>query len=308
MITEEKTELYGERELFEARRKTEYVLGLLPHALKNEICRRFGKRRDYPLCLSEIRVRSSGPCILVLSGENVRLMTRVDKRELDMLCDGILGGSLYAHSRELASGYVSIGYGIRVGICPTRLDERSSGMDIGALVFRIPTARSENAERLYSAWNRYGRRGMLIYAPPGAGKTTALRALATLIGKNANVRVAVVDERSEFFASDYSEGSVDIISGYSKRDGLEIAIRTLCPEVILFDEIGSLEEANTLISVGRGGVPIIATAHAEDYYEAVSKPSVAALCGAGFFKLFAGLCRSGAKFLCDIRNSDGDTV
>ena len=58
----------------------------------------------------------------------------------------------------------------------------------------------------------------------------------------------------------------------------------------------SPENTEALLSVGRGGVPIIATAHAEDLSEALGRRSVKLLCENGYLDLFIRLRREGNKF------------
>ena len=275
------------------------VLEILPWGIAREIRRIGGRRRDYPSGLSEIRVRCRGRSSIVLSGTNIPLFTRVFEDEIARIYDRLLSGSLYAHTRDLKSGFISAFSGVRVGVCSAVSDSGDLPSKIHGLVFRIPISESEAADELYAAWSSSGG-GMLIYSLPGEGKTSALRALAAAIGRKSGLRVAVIDERREFMPEDYDDVAVDILSGYSKERGLEIALRTLSPEVIIIDEIGNSSEADALLSVGRGGVPIIASAHAASFDEVVRKASVARLRDAGYFKVYARLYREGNRFLHDI--------
>ena len=52
------------------------ILSALPRRLSAEITRVCSSRRDFPIGLSEIRVRTRGSSSLVISGENVRLFSR----------------------------------------------------------------------------------------------------------------------------------------------------------------------------------------------------------------------------------------
>ncbi len=261
------------------------LFSVLPPRLSEEIVRIGKYRRDFPLGLSEIRARR-GSSSIVISGENVPLFTRLTQAEIDSTYDRALGGALYAHTEELKHGFLSMPNGVRVGISSARRERGMLPTDISSLVFRLPSAPSECAGEIFELWRREKPRGTLIYSAPGGGKTSALRALAMLISRELALRVAVIDERWEFFALDYSECMVDLLSGYEKIEGIEIAMRTLSPEVIIIDEIGSEREAESLIKLGKGGVPVIATAHAESLTEATSRPAIKALCDSGYFDLF----------------------
>ena len=269
---------------------------VLPRRLSREISRLGEARRDFPEALSEIRVRRSMRSSIVLSGENVPLFSSVSESEMRELYYAALGGALYAHADELRKGFISMPYGVRVGVSASRRGEGELPTDISSLVFRIPSATSECADGIYELWRGESPRGTLIYSAPGGGKTSAIRAMAGRISREALLRVAVIDERREFAAEDYSESAIDILSGYGKREGVEIAMRTLSPEVMIIDEIGSEEEAEALLSVGRGGVPIIATAHAEDIGEALDRRAVRLLYDNGYLDLFIKLKRERNEF------------
>lgn len=275
------------------------VLALLPAGISREIRRIGDVRRDFPEGLSEIRIRCNARSGLVLSGKNIPLFSRVSQAELGDIYDKLLSGSLYAHTGDLKTGFISIFSGIRVGICASLCDSGDLPSEIHGLVFRIPVSASEATDDLYAAW-RERRGGLLIYSLPGDGKTSALRGLVGKLGKESGLRVAVIDERREFIPDDYTDTTVDILSGYSKERGLEIALRTLSPEVIVIDEIGSLDEAEALLRVGRGGVPIIASSHAGSFEEVVRKASIAPLVEEGYFKIYARLYRKDGKFMRDI--------
>lgn len=277
------------------------ILDYLPSKLMREIMRIGSARRDYPYGLSEIRIRANMRSSVVLSGVNIPLFTRISKEELYELYDKIIGGSVYAHVGEIKNGFVSIFSGIRVGVIASLSEREGLPNSISGLVFRLPISPSESADKLFFAWLE-SNSGMLIYSLPAGGKTSALRALAGKISRELMIKVAVIDERREFNPDDYSDTAVDIMQGYSKHEGLEIALRTLSPDVILVDEIGNDEESLALLRVGRGGVPIIATAHAASFDEVIRKSSVKKLVDEGYFKIFARLYREGGAFLCDISN------
>lgn len=272
------------------------VLEILPARLSSEITRIARARRDFPEGLSEIRVRAEGRSALVISGENIPLFSRVSHSELADVYDRAAGSALYAHEEEIKRGFISMRGGIRVGICSTRRESGLMPFSVEALAFRLPLAQSETAGEAFELWEREKPRGMLVYSEPGGGKTSLLRALAALISREGGRRVAVIDERREFSAADYSSCMVDVLSGYGKAEGIEIAMRTLSPELIVIDEIGSEREADALISVGRGGVPIIASAHAADIGEAMSRAPIKRLASGGYFDLFVRLKREKNRF------------
>ncbi len=278
------------------RDSASFVMSLLPIGIRREIERICLLRKDFPESLHEIRIKCEGRSSLSLSGESIPLFTEVSENEMNELFDRITGGSPYAHVSNLREGFVSIGCGIRVGISGSLAERGGIPKRILGLVFRIPSGSCTFDKELLEIYKTPDTKGMLIYSLPGAGKTTALRALAGRISRELVKKVVVVDERREFIASDYKDAMVDILCGYRKERGLEIALRTLGAEVIIVDEIGSAEEGEALLRVGRGGVPIIASAHSGGYDEVRNKEGIAPLIREGYFNRFIHLFKDGTKF------------
>ena len=200
------------------------VLGLLPRGISDEIIRIASGRRGGLTELREIRIRRGGLCSILIERENVRLYHRMSDNDVEILISRLIGGALYAHRDSIASGYVSLDRGIRVGICgSTAYDgQKLVGIsDMRSLLFRIPSGKCDFADELYEIFCRGVGSGMIIYSPPGRGKTTALRSLAASVGGGVKpLRVCVVDERCEFSEEDYESCEVDMLKGYLNRCGL----------------------------------------------------------------------------------------
>ena len=201
------------------------------------------------------------------------------------------GGSAYAYEEELKEGFFTVEGGVRVGVAGevSTANGALTLTSVESLVFRLPVARA-SADALYSFYEAHTG-GILLFAPPGGGKTTLLRAFAERAAQSR--RVAVVDPRREFFFSSATL-LLDVLSGYPKARGAEIAVRTLSPEVVAVDEIGSRREAEAILGVAAAGVPLLATAHAATLREARGRPGIAALLRAGIFRTAVGLYREGA--------------
>ena len=268
------------------------VFSLLPLKLKDEILRLASFRGSSGEGVSEIRIRAFGVSSIVIFGERVELSHTVEKGEIENVVATLCEGSLYAFRDGIKDGYIAIDGGIRVGVCGQARYDGGKLMgisEITSLVFRIPTRTVSEPELLYGAWRECSR-GMLIYSPPGVGKTTALRALASFIGSGkCGLQVAVVDERCEFRPDDYRRASVDILRGYKRSCGVEIALRTLSPEVIIVDEIGRAEEAEAMLESLNSGVRLIASAHASSLVELKRRTSVKPFLECGIFDVFVGI-------------------
>ncbi len=270
-----------------------YVLGLLPDRIKEKIMRLSSAGAGGVASLREIRLRRFGRASVTLGRERVYIREPLSKEEMEKTVKLLTEDALYAHREDICAGFISLKYGIRVGVAGTAAYDggRLVGIsDISSLLVRIPTGECSFGGELFEIYKSSVSSGMLIYSPPGLGKTTALRSLAHSLGNYLSV--AVIDERREFAKEDYASLCVDILSGYKKSAGLEIAIRTLAPDVVMIDEIGA-DEAEVISRVITSGVPVVATAHAPTLSSLLAKPSLLPLLSLGVFDVFVGILPEG---------------
>ena len=278
------------------------VLGMLPPALRLSLEALSGSRPRLYASLSEIRLRAGRAASLTVGGENLLLPYSPGARELAELLSSLCGGSLYAHRESLAEGYLDLGDGIRCGVCGRAVTEggRTVGVrDVTSLVLRLPHPVPTAGALAEEVFRTLGGRGLLIYSRPGVGKTTLLRDLGRRLACGTPpLRVAMVDSRGELSGGDYGRSALlDILIGYPKAAGLEQAVRTLSPEVILLDEIGSRREAEAILATAACGVPLVATAHAATAEELARRPAIRPLLRAGLFGRLIALRREGGSVL-----------
>ena len=250
----------------------------------------------------EIRIRANRYCTVTCGENNIRTgylasEDTVQKILLDMCQD-----SLYAYKECISNGYLTLSGGIRVGVCGTAAVEgaRVIGVrQISSLIIRIPRRiRIDASPILQLLQHRKKSGGILIYAPPGAGKTTLLRAVASLASSSAHsLRTVVVDSRSELkYTLEDKTLSLDILDGYPKGAGIEIATRSMGAQLIVCDEIGSHEDARAILQNAGCGVPLIASAHASTLSELLSRPAFRELHQSGVFHTYVGLAREQTRF------------
>ena len=282
-----------------SKEKALIALGVIGGNISEEIMRLAESRRAGLAGIREICLRAGGRCSVLFGEERVALLSGICASEMEEVVERLCEGALYAHRDSISKGYITIEGGIRVGVGGHAKYEYRSFVgvsDIRSLIFRIPGHACDFAEELEKIYRDAGICGMLIYSPPGGGKTTALRSLALRLGSGRNpMRIAVVDERCEFDEEDYKTGEVDILKGYMRKRGLDIATRTMSPEILMIDEIGA-DDAPELVSVVKCGIPLIATAHAASYSELTGKPSLLPLLDIGAFSLFVGIGVKDGKY------------
>ncbi len=253
---------------------------------------------SYSALPEELRLRSGRAAYITSQGRNIRLSHTVTEAEINGITEKLCGGSLYAHRETIAEGYITLEGGIRVGICGRAVCENGNIIgvyDICGLNFRLPMYKLFCTERLLGIL-REGK-SLLIYSPPGVGKTTLLRGIAYKMSSGTSpVRVCVIDTREEIgVALTGEELSLDVLSGYPKEKGIELAVRTMSPQLIICDEIGSEAEARALLGAQGCGVPIVATAHGREIASLLTRKGIGELHGAKVFDFYVGLERSGGK-------------
>lgn len=272
------------RELFE----------VLPSEITGYISRNFAHRH-----IEEIRLRAGRYSLCVSAGENLSIPIALESARINEILKKMCAGSLYAFSDTINNGYVPFGNGMRVGVVgrANTEDGKIIGVyDISALCIRIPHRIQGCGGEICTLLNRLQyRAGVLIYSPPGVGKTTVLRGVCRQLSTGERPRrVVLVDSRGELsFDLDERGMCIDILSGYPRGRGIEIATRVMNPELIVCDEIGDTEEALGLVAAGNSGVPILATAHAGSLSELLSRTGIRILHEAGVFGAYVRLFRAG---------------
>ncbi len=278
--------------------------GLLPPSLTAALlaaCPPDASDPQGPRRLEELRLRADRYATLTVGGRNLPTRVLLSEEDLAAILVHLCGGSLYAYSDTIHRGYITLPGGVRVGIAGRAVCEegRVIGVyDITALCIRLPHRHARVGApvcRLLRALaaDGQGHTGALIYAPPGVGKTTLLRGVAaTMASGERPLRTVVIDTRGELgFDTDGADLCLDILRGYPRARGVEIATRTLAAELIVCDEIGDVEEAMALISAHHGGVPLVASAHAGRLDELLRRTGIRLLHEARLFGAYVGIRR-----------------
>jgi len=223
--------------------------------------------------LCELRLRSGRPAVAVTAdGRLIPCSETLTKQDIEDCFGELCRHSIHSFSREIAEGYITLPNGHRAGFCGTAVmsgEKLQTLRDISSINLRFAREIKGCAEALHHIVFRNRLCSLLIAGKPLSGKTTVLRDLARLLAEKH--RVALIDSRNELAACfggvpQLDVGvNTDVLSGYPKREGMEIALRTLSPEIIICDEIGS--EYDAVIQCAHCGVKVIATIHAASIEE-----------------------------------------
>lgn len=261
-----------------------------------------GVLRRLPICVKnsayEIRLRADRPVSLTcdrsyyISEAAEATLTvpanplQVTSEQLYEVLTRLTGHSVYTRAEELREGFVSMKNGHRAGVC----GRFQSGYfrDMSSVNIRIAREVHGAAKSLY---DKVGR-GILIAGSPGSGKTTVLRDLVRYLSDSGK-RISLIDTRGELAAACGGRATLDvgvntdIISGGNKAKGAEIALRTLFPQYIAFDEIGSSAELELVAESFFAGTGIITTAHASSMEELMSRSVTSRLLELGAIEYIA---------------------
>lgn len=247
----------------------------------------------------EIRLRSGLPLALTVQGDTVFVrengktvfeflpdLPRVSKEDINESFKKLCGGAVYAHEKELKEGFIIMKNGCRAGVFGT-VNESGFMSDITSINIRIARQVLGSANDVVQ---KLGVGGLLIVGPPGSGKTTVLRDLVRQVsnGKAGKMqRIAVIDSRGEISGGYNGQtqnnlgNNTDVLFTRNKAKGMEIAIRTMFPDIVAFDEIGSNEELESVEASLHTGVRIFTTAHVGSFAELTERSITANLLKSG---------------------------
>lgn len=264
------------------------ILSVLPRSIRVLI----GKEHLQYEYLQEIKLRVEKPLLLVYRGEEIipgnqrgkpYIVTREDIREM---LEYISNYSLYAYEQEMKQGYITIEGGHRVGMTGQAIIENGKVKNlryISSINLRMSHEILGCADPIFP-YITYNKKlyHTLIVSPPRCGKTTLLRDMIRQIS-NGNgwingMSVGVVDERSELggcymgVAQNQLGIRTDVLDCCPKAEGMIMLIRSMGPEVIAVDEIGTVEDVHAIEYAMHCGCKMLATVHADSMEELRKKP------------------------------------
>ena len=226
----------------------------------------------------EIRAKVDKPIVIVttdgryfLNGNGVSefLPNRcvcTDRNQFNECIKRMCGYSFCAYENQINNGYITLKSGHRVGICGSFSNKGVilSCNDIYSFNFRIARFVKSFGIDVVDRFLNDGNH-LLLSGKPACGKTTLIRDVARCLS-DKKIKTCVIDERNEIAANFFGETGFelgafcDVISNCSKATASEIALRTMSPDVIIFDEIG-FNDCETMHKISNAGVKVIASFH-----------------------------------------------
>lgn len=255
-------------------RSGEDIIGIFPIKIGALLKEKLLKEQIY-----EIRIKIGKPIMIYSKyGESMINYSPV-KEEIKSIMQKISNYSLYAYEEDIRQGFITIKGGHRIGIageCIMEKGEVKTIRNISSINVRISNEVIGCSDKLMKYIYSHKQKRVfntIIISPPKCGKTTILRDISRNISSGFpsegiyGHKVAVIDERSEigacYFGIPQNDIGIrtDILDNCLKKEGMIMAIRSLSPEVLICDEIGTKGDAEALLMAFNSGVNIITSIH-----------------------------------------------
>lgn len=265
--------------------------------------------------LQEVRMRVERPLLLQYDGREYGITGEgeltermegshvVSGQELREALEYVSGYSMYAFDEEMRQGFITVPGGHRVGIAGRIVmegDRVSCIRHISFLNIRLSHEKKGCADELMP-FLLEGEElcHTLIISPPRCGKTTLLRDVIRQVsegfGSVPGRTVGVVDERSEiggcYLGVPQNDLGIrtDVLDCCGKAEGMMMLLRSMSPQVIAVDEIGSSADGRAIESVLHCGCKLIATVHGNSVEDIKRKPLLQGLVKSHAFERYVVL-------------------
>lgn len=255
--------------------------------LKTNVVECFGPRLKSLLTaydwngINEIRIRAGKPLILKrgaaeyfcdLGGQpiiNIESAFRPEKEDIDEIMNMLSDYSLYAVQEQLKFGFITVKGGHRAAVAGNVVTENGNIVtvkNISSISLRIASEKKGCAEKASKFVLDKKLNSTLIVSPVCGGKTTMLRDILRILS-DGGYTVGISDERGEIAACymgipqlDVGERT-DVLDCCPKDKGLSMLVRTMSPDIVAADEIGTSGDIKAIKEAKFSGTAVICTAH-----------------------------------------------
>ena len=264
--------------------------------------------------IEEIRLRVNKPLIIngnqkdyFYNESNKKLDINMDKayivtkEDLDQTFQIICKYSIHSFMDDIKKGFVTLRGGHRVGIVGKAIVENGSIENIkhiSSLNIRISREVKNCSDKVMNHIIKSSTKinNTIIISPPQCGKTTLLRDIVRNLSSGSEqfnfkgVNVALIDERNEIAGSYLGMPQMDvgirtdIIETCPKDVGIMMVLRSMSPNVIVTDEIGTEKDIKSLYTALNGGVGLITTVHGDSMEDIRNRKELNSLLDEELFK------------------------
>lgn len=298
--------------------RKEEILHIFPDFMRQE----WEKVAEQAEKLQEIRLRVNQPVTILLNNrehflaEGGRLTDNAagarysGEKELEAVLAHVCRYSVYAFADEIRQGFLTIPGGHRIGLSgQVILENREQIRNIKYIRYlniRIAHEIKGVSDKTLPYLYRDGEvLNTLIISPPGCGKTTMLRDLVrnfscgSTYGRGRNV--GLVDERSEIAGSFLGVPQndigtrTDVMDACPKQEGMMMLIRSMSPDILAVDELGSLGDVEAMRQALPCGCKMLATIHGASLAEVESKSYMREVLKEGLFDRYLLLGKKNNK-------------
>jgi len=253
--------------------------------------------------VEEIRLRINRPLIVATGTEHLAITFEkkltakleegyiITKEDMEKTLHKISQSSIYAWEEEFKRGYITLRGGHRIGLTGKVVLDKGlikTMKDLSGLNFRIAREIIGVADSVlpYIIGSDYRVKHTLLVSPPQCGKTTLLRDIIRQLSDGIpklgfrGVNIGLVDERSELAGSfegvpQYNVGlQTDVLDGCPKAQGMIMLVRSMSPQVIATDEIGTYDDIRAIEEVLNAGISLLTTVHGRDLNDLKNRPNL----------------------------------
>lgn len=243
--------------------------------------------------ISEIRIRANMPVAIVIKNTTYFIDNNADiydyiphnavvitPNQLESIFMSLCEYSVYSKAECLKNGYITTDSGCRIGIASTAnyddYGNLTSIKNITSLCIRIPRQIIGCSLPILNSLYIKSFPSIIVAGAPNSGKTTFLKDLAYQLSNGFNntfKKISIIDERNELVGADKLNLGVntDVLEGFSKAKGIEIATRVLSPEMIVCDEIATIDELKSIKYAFSCGVSFAVSVHIRSREELYNK-------------------------------------